>query len=107
MPEQIEMPFSRKTAAVESQTFGPSRSGSSASCTRLIPVACNLATRSLGFAGCSDQLHTASRSVSNLAFTFFQLEPHPDQPHSQVAPLEFLSSFALPTSCLTHRPSPL
>ena len=62
------MPFWRNKAAVSPQTPGDSRSGSSASWTRRMPVACNLATRSCGLAGCNDQLHTASRSLRELFF---------------------------------------
>src|SRR5438874_10532134 len=47
---------------------GDSRNGSSASWIRRMPVACNFATWSCGVAGCSDQLHTARRSVRDSFF---------------------------------------
>ena len=62
------MPFWRNKAAVSPQTPGASRSGSSASCTRRMPVLSNLAARSAGLAGCNDQLHTATRLVKELFF---------------------------------------
>src|ERR1035438_4341747 len=75
MPDTVVMPFSRNNAAVFPHTLGASRSGSSASCTRRMPVLSNLATRSAGLAGCNDQLHTANRSLRELFFMLMLSHP--------------------------------
>src|ERR1035438_5966640 len=68
MPDTIVIPFCRNRAAVSPHTSGESRSGSSASWTRRMPVLSSLATRSAGLPGCNDQLHTANRSLKELSF---------------------------------------
>ena len=77
MPDTVVMPFWRNKATVSPQTPGDSRSGSSASWTRRMPVLSNLATRSAGLAGCNDQLHTANRSVRVLFFMLMLFDPSP------------------------------
>src|ERR1035437_3925506 len=73
MPDTIVMPFWRNKADVSAHSPGESRSGSSASWTRRMPVLSNLAAKSAGLAGCNDQLHTANRSLREL---FFMLMTH-------------------------------
>src|ERR1035437_2169072 len=77
MPDTIVIPFCRSKSPVSPHTSGESRSGSSASWTRRMPVLSSLAIKSAGLPGCNDQLHTANRSVKELSFMLIlsQLSP--------------------------------
>src|ERR1035437_825034 len=77
MPDTAVMLFWRNKAAVSPHTPEVSRSGSSASCTRRMPVLSSLAASSAGVVGCNDQLHTANRSVRELFFMLMLSHPSP------------------------------